>query len=1648
MALNLEKLVFEVDTSQLEAATKEIEALGKSLSKVNKPVADAAIKSEKLAQAQAKTAESTAKAEAAQLKLEQAQKKSTEATVKSNSVLERQNLILEFMAQGNSKGQASILATAKAAGALDADMLSLNQTLKTQRTLIGGDPFDKSIGLMQKLQNEYKTTLEVTTLFNRNLGLTEKQMVDLAREKERLIALYGIEGRDIKGLATEYDKLIRQSVEINRTNASRTGLMRDQIKAQNDAAKSNEYIAAEMERVNRLTESNGDITSATNSKLIKFENALKLSGMTASAQADALNKYKTALLDVQKHSGNRQVDYLSRALGPQITDIFVGLTTGQSPLMVLLQQGGQLRDQFALAGVAGKDMGDMLTKATTGMVSSVKDVAIAVGTALGGAIVATGAAFTDFAGKITGVNLIVDKGKRYISSFGEESFGLIGTLNKVGAAFSMIAGVAVAGAISAFIAYSIALKQVISEESALSRSLELTGASMGLTKDSALALSQELAGSKGNVGSYVTTLTDMAKAGGITSENLKTVASTIVNVSKILGVSSQDLSKNFSKIAEKPLEALIPLAKELGTINVATLKHIQQLEAAGKYAEAAKVATEAYAGALRNAASVVEKDAGYIESFFAGLVKVTSDVWNNILNWGRAIPLATKLIEAQKELADLQSGSGFMTDQYRKNSIEVAKATIAGIQKQIDAEKELGNTKAKNASDVKKFEEDIKKSKKDSTDAAKEQRRLERDAEKYLNRISSLTNSATKEQENYTKAQKMALDIFADPDFKNYPQYLKIAIAGAIERAHAEELVADELELQKKISEAVIKTRNELVEAGAKQLDAAKLTTKSLQEDSDLYDYKLSLIGLEEKQVEKLLALRKTELEYEKEKTRIKSLGLMKGAESDLLSEAYQQFLIKRENLDKETNLKAAQDFQKQFENIKTSVTDSIVTALFEGGKAGGKKLRDLVTAELKKPITVLVKAVVDVAGAATNKLVSSGLNYLGSIALGGSTVGASLSAFGQGVAANFGTGAAVTSAGSATSAAFNAGASASQMAMAAGPYVLAAVAALNALGVFKSTKTVGGGLTGTLGTGNVQSYDLTRTSGTLFSGPSYNVASQGVTEQSSALESAFTAIRTSTAQMAESLGLSTDKVKTFTMAVGDVKVHPDIDQLGLVLDGLSDEDKVKKIEELLTKSSNAMAELVLGAGATAEQLVQIYNSAMDERYGLETRLLELQGNTVELRNRERAQLHESNRALYDQIKALEDLKEGVSDVTEALTEAAKAAAKAAAEVYLQNTISTTDDTYSALQRSIEAQKASLAAEISAKQTAIETRRTLRDSIQSSINDLKSLFDTLNSNIKELFSQVDSTSAIGFSAARSFISRSASAALTTGALPDADKLAESISTVRNTLDKTYYKTKADSNRDRILLANELVTLQKVTDNQLTTEEKTLKAVEDQIALLEQQIVDLQNQQLTLDGILETAKLQIDVIRGVDTSIVSLATAMQALANAIGNETTARSNVTAQAAAEAPTAIKAVVGGTEAQKSNLYTSLRQSGLSDTEIRAIVTETVGTQTDTDWNYLKKISGYASGGAYPGGLALVGEQGPELINFNEGGHVYTANQTAGLLSGNSELITELQTLRQEVVMLRAEVRADVQHNAKTAKLLDRVIPDGRSVQVTTAV
>lgn len=282
----------------------------------------------------------------------------------------------------------------------------------------------------------------------------------------------------------------------------------------------------------------------------------------------------------------------------------------------------------------------------------------------------------------------------------------------------------------------------------------------------------------------------------------------------------------------------------------------------------------------------------------------------------------------------------------------------------------------------------------------------------------------------------------------------------------------------------------------------------------------------------------------------------------------------------------AADEWKKTTDSIEQGLTDALMRG-FESGKGFGENLKDTLINMFK---TLILRPILQpiAQGAASSILGSFGMSAAGSAATsaGGGLLGnlmfsgASLTAqgasFGQGfssaVSGLFTGGAEVTSLGSATSGAFNIGASVGS----AMPYVAAALVAANALGLMRSNKIVGGGITGTLG-GELQEYDLNRRGGSLFSGPSYSARNMRVTATTEGINAAFMAIREKSLAAAIALGSYDTGLETFTYTLSE-KLHPDLKQIGLVLDKLTEEQKQEKIRGVLMAAEEAMAAIIVGA--------------------------------------------------------------------------------------------------------------------------------------------------------------------------------------------------------------------------------------------------------------------------------------------------------------------------------------------------------------------------------------------------------------------------------------------------------------------------------------
>ena len=106
-------------------------------------------------------------------------------------------------------------------------------------------------------------------------------------------------------------------------------------------------------------------------------------------------------------------------------------------------------------------------------------------------------------------------------------------------------------------------------------------------------------------------------------------------------------------------------------------------------------------------------------------------------------------------------------------------------------------------------------------------------------------------------------------------------------------------------------------------------------------------------------------------------------------------------------------------------------------------------------------------------------------------------------------------------------------------------------------------------------------------------------------------------------------------------------------------------------------------------------------------------------------------------------------------------------------------------------------------------------------------------------------------------------------------------------------------------------------------------------------------------------------------------------------------------------------------------------------------------TDYEKLK-IDGFANGGI-ASGLAMVGERGPELVDFATPSRVYS-NRASNDLLNNRELIAEIRNLRKEVAELRADQREQTGHliasnydaNSANAKEIAKATEEAAQAQV----
>lgn len=288
-------------------------------------------------------------------------------------------------------------------------------------------------------------------------------------------------------------------------------------------------------------------------------------------------------------------------------------------------------------------------------------------------------------------------------------------------------------------------------------------------------------------------------------------------------------------------------------------------------------------------------------------------------------------------------------------------------------------------------------------------------------------------------------------------------------------------------------------------------------------------------------------------------------------------------------------------------------------------------------------------------------------------------------------------------------------------------------------------------------------------------------------------------------------KLVEAAMAAGDVELLAKLlpmaqmfgevaDAAGRVLDGLK-EDRSKLEAEYLRatgqtdKYREALRKLATEGMSEAERAAWDYNEALraeiaarDKQADLERQLLELSGDTAELRRRELAAMDPSNRALQQRIWAIEEERAAV------------------------------ESAYELFRRAYQRDRDGLQAQAS--------------TLQTSMGEIRSAMDMLGSAAEDLWGSLDSTRQMSAVRGMLYVEQALAGMRSGASVRDYADLQSAISAARSGINSGTYATDFERRRDSLVLAGQLADMEELAEVELSFEERQLKALQTQIDALD------------------------------------------------------------------------------------------------------------------------------------------------------------------------------------------------------------------------
>lgn len=907
----------------------------------------------------------------------------------------------------------------------------------------------------------------------------------------------------------------------------------------------------------------------------------------------------------------KQTANAMRGVPAQFTDIFVSLQGGQAPLTVFLQQGGQLKDMFGGIGNAAR--------------------------ALGGYVLGLINPFTVATGAVLGLGLAYVQGKE--------------------------------------------------ETNAYNRALIMSGNAVGTYAGQLSDMAAGIAGVSGTQGAAAEALALFAQTGAVSRASLEQFTGAALRYASATGQAVGDVAKQFTDLAKDPLGATLKLNEGMNYLTTSTYEQIKALVEQGRNTEAANLAQKAYADTLNERTPEIVANLGLFESGWKKITSAAKGAWDFVLNIGRDVGPEQQLATVQAAIAKAQAarngvagntGLAMTLDGEIKRlreqesilqshtrelarGVTVRAEQAAQVKAQVEWDKEAQKTLSAQA----KLEQDIARIRNLGRAAKKSEAEIEAQIlalrEKQTKPNGSAGPRADAElatlQARLAELRRWQDALAAGQPLEDTRTAGEKQLAVVREKLAATTNAAERAQLQ--LREAALQSIIPLEElqdiekrraafakdqAAVEQrgLNDAAQRTQALEREVEQQLQAYQAIGLSREQLAELAATRYEDAaatadqnaQYQRQFNENEAMAQQYEAQAKALRQLAN---LKRGTAVQETAIEQAKQTQTAWQQTAKSIEDSLTDALmrgFEKGKDFGEELKNELDRMFKSMVLrPIIQAVV---GGAT------GLGSLGAMAGqgggggGGAGVLGQLGSLGQlaGLGQYFSAGLMNTVAGTGTMTGLGAASSiggANGLAMGLGavtPWLLGGYLVAQGLKrgprVTNAENLVGNFSSTGASLSNVQQWS--QKGGWLRQDKSGTISSSmegGALDQS--LDAAIARMYAKTKAYANVLGLPADQIDGYTQAIN------------ISLQGLSPEERNRKIQEALAGFGDALANVV--GAESMDALQQIAERVLSERSTLELQILNLQGDTVAIRERERAAIHETNQALFDQVKALEDAK-------------------------------------------------------------------------------------------------------------------------------------------------------------------------------------------------------------------------------------------------------------------------------------------------------------------------------------------------------------------------------------------------------------------------